>query len=774
MLVRIPLKKAPKVFSYVLWGVVLFRLICPFSIESIFSLMPASLNTIPQAIAYSRAPSIQTGIQFAGTPVNAAINNVPPPVISDISNPYSNVNINTNINAPASLGNSANPIHAFLQSAGYIWVIGFISLLIYAVIGYIRLKRHIYYATLIRDNVYETDSIKTPFVLGLINPKIYMPLGIEPSQYDYILKHEQTHIRRLDYLIKPFAFIVLALHWFNPFIWAAYILMSKDMEMSCDEAVLRKTDEDIRGGYSSSLLNLSVKRVSLITPLAFGESNVKSRVKNVLVFKKPAAWLSAVSFAVVIVLLVGFASNRASGFTAYGSGDLKQYEMPERISVHSGMTGLYRDITDDEVPLLVIEDNEGIELFYNLINNSQRLPGILNVTVSPYLAKIEYNSFVELIDLSLYFPVENRINGYGGMYISHSNSHTGYEFLTEDAEAFLNVYRTELYDVFMDYLVGLDSNRTNGIIPRTFYLEADDELKFTRLSSITLHNDNRARLAAPPISSFVLQHPYFYSFIDGELWFHYEQSDKPFARFEVVDENTLVFIEATVPLHADEGARYILSVNTEAWNDGTRHITLDDVRSIAQEINVSLTMDDLSEFIGKNIGSGLLLMEYFVENSDYILSVVSGGEDTVFRALLIHTAGGAASGSIDIRYHDVDKFIADGTIELIRPFPEPQETITASNDLTQLRTGRYISESGMSWVHLVDSRNFHFNRYSYYSFMPTGVYSVSDGKLTLRAGGNELYVFIIKNNGLELELESTYIEGILEQGMLFTFSRETG
>jgi len=312
MLVRIPLKKAPKIFSYALWGVVLFRLVCPFSIESNFSLMPTSSNTIPQDIIYSETPAIQTGVQLLDIPINAAINNVFPLVISEN-------NSNTN---PT---NNTNSINIILQISGYVWLFGFFVLMLCAAIGYIRLKRRVYYATLVRDNIFETDKIKTPFVLGFIRPKIYMPLGIELSQHDYILKHEQTHIRRRDYLIKPFAFVALALHWFNPIMWLTYFFMAKDMEMSCDESVLEKANGDIRGDYSYSLFNLSVKRSNLISPLAFSESNIKSRIKNVLNFKKHSRLIMTLAATLVIAVLIGGSLDRVSlaNQSDNGNGDIE-------------------------------------------------------------------------------------------------------------------------------------------------------------------------------------------------------------------------------------------------------------------------------------------------------------------------------------------------------------------------------------------------------------------------------------------------------------------
>ena len=312
LLARVVLRKSPRIFSYVLWGAVLFRLVFPFSIESVFSLMPTQPTAIPPDIIFSQYPAIQTGIPFIDMPVNAVIVNALPPV-----NP----------------ADSVNPIHAVLGVAGYVWLVGFLALLVYAIVGYISLKRRVRYATLVRDNIFETDKIKTPFVLGFVRPKIYFPLNINPSQQNYILLHEQTHIKRLDYLIKPFAFVLFALHWFNPLMWVAYFLMSKDMEMSCDEAVLNKTGEDIRGVYSSSLLNLAVKRAGLLNPLAFGESNVKERVVNVLSFKKPKAWVFIMSLLAVSFFLVGFVSSphafgAAESFTPPA---LAVYEMHSRV-----------------------------------------------------------------------------------------------------------------------------------------------------------------------------------------------------------------------------------------------------------------------------------------------------------------------------------------------------------------------------------------------------------------------------------------------------------
>jgi hypothetical protein len=222
-------------------------------------------------------------------------------------------------------------------------------------------------------------------------------------------------------------------------------------------------------------------------------------------------------------------------------------------------------------------------------------------------------------------------------------------------------------------------------LPRTFYLEGDEDLRFTRLSSITLHHEGRARLATPPISSYAIVNPVTYTFAEGELWLYYEnQFDNPIARFEIVDEYTLVFIEATVPLFADAGARYVAMENTATIWGRTRHITLDDIRTIAQSIHENMTMDDLSEFIGTDVGSGILIMQYLVENTDYILTVGSNDGRDVAYALLTHATDGGTNASIDIRYYDVGKFLADGAMELVRPMPESDDTAALLDERVDL------------------------------------------------------------------------------------------
>ncbi|MEL7567416.1 MAG: M56 family metallopeptidase [Dehalobacterium sp.] len=291
ILMRLPLRKAPKVFSYVLWIAVFFRLICPFSFTSDLSFLElvnpnnhkgtSLIKTIPYDIGLMPAPAIQSGISSIDNTVNASLPQAIPVA-------------------------SVNPMQIWMSVLSLIWITGVMALLVYSVVSYMKVKGRLETATLVEGNVYETDTIGTAFVCGFIHPKIFVPVGVGNTDLSYILEHERMHIRRRDYLIKPLAFLALILHWFNPLVWLSFALMSRDMEMSCDENVLNRLGDDVKVGYSGSLLSLSVKRKRLLTlnPLAFGESHVKARIKNVLNHKKPAFWI--VLILVIAVFCVGF------------------------------------------------------------------------------------------------------------------------------------------------------------------------------------------------------------------------------------------------------------------------------------------------------------------------------------------------------------------------------------------------------------------------------------------------------------------------------------
>jgi len=283
--VRLLLRKSPKIFSYALWSVVWFRLLCPLSFESTLSLLPVQ-SSMPSSIIALADPA--AGLEGRGLAINQSAETV----------------LTATNHLP-----EANYMGAAVNIAAAVWLVGIALILGYSIISYWKLKRRVFAATLTKDNIFETDQIQTPFVFGFFRPRIYIPAGVEEKELEYILKHEQVHIKRKDYIIKPVAFLAATLHWFNPLIWLCYFLMSKDMEMSCDEEVIRQSKEDIRKSYSRSLLSLSMKQSGFLAPLAFGESNVKARIKNILNYKKPGFWVICLACILVVAVSVVLAAN---------------------------------------------------------------------------------------------------------------------------------------------------------------------------------------------------------------------------------------------------------------------------------------------------------------------------------------------------------------------------------------------------------------------------------------------------------------------------------
>ena len=298
ILLRLLLKKAPKVISYALWGVVLFRLLCPVSIGSNFSVYnlfdaPAQESgTITSVIEYVPSNIVHTEYPSVALPV---------PGISDV------------INEALPQGQEqlvADPLEAPMSFATYAWMIGVLVMAIYSIVSYIRLRRKLSVVVPLRDNIFIADDIKSPFVVGLFRPKIYLPCNLGDKEQEYIILHEQHHIKRLDHVMKALAFLALAIHWFNPLVWVAFILASKDMEMSCDEAVIRKVDGDVRADYSASLLTLATgRRIIAGTPLAFGEGDTKGRINNLSKWKKPAVWVVLIAVVACAVLAVTVLTN---------------------------------------------------------------------------------------------------------------------------------------------------------------------------------------------------------------------------------------------------------------------------------------------------------------------------------------------------------------------------------------------------------------------------------------------------------------------------------
>ena len=287
LILRFVLKKAPKWINVLLWGIVAIRLICPFSFESTLSLIP-SAETIPLNIGMDTTPTINSGI--------SAINNAVNPIISQSNTPMA--------------GASVNLLQITIGIYEYIWIFGMIALALYTVISYWRLRRKVDTAVRYKDNIFQSENVSFPFVLGIIKPRIYLPFKMNGQYLEYVVAHEQAHICRKDHWWKPLGFLLLMIHWFNPLMWLAYVLLCRDIELACDEKVIKELGNEQRGDYTQALVACSVnRRMIAACPLAFGEVSVKERVKSVMNYKKPAFWVIIISVIVCVGVAVCFLTN---------------------------------------------------------------------------------------------------------------------------------------------------------------------------------------------------------------------------------------------------------------------------------------------------------------------------------------------------------------------------------------------------------------------------------------------------------------------------------
>ena len=297
LVLRLISKRSPKWMNVLLWGIVALRLVLPFSIESALSLIPSAETVSPAAVQFDPAPTITSGVSVIDNAVNPSL-----------SEHFAAV--------PTA---SVNPLYVWTEIAGWVWLIGLGAMLLYALASYLRLRRRVSVSLPIQDNIYLCDAISSPFILGVVKPHIYLPSGLDEVQRQNVLSHERAHLARRDHWWKPLGFALLAVYWFNPVLWLAYTLLCRDIELACDERVIRTMDESAVKTYSTVLLACSMPRKAVITcPLAFGEVGVKERVRNALHYKKPAFWVVAASVAVCVVVAVCFLTNPPTDTDAAG------------------------------------------------------------------------------------------------------------------------------------------------------------------------------------------------------------------------------------------------------------------------------------------------------------------------------------------------------------------------------------------------------------------------------------------------------------------------
>ena len=351
LLARLALRKTPKAFSYALWAVALFRLLCPFTLDSAFSLLPSvrMVDAAGRGGGTDQVIQIQTGIPALNSQVNGFL----------ADHPYQEGQPTETGGEPwedlVPVINQPGPVPDWRTVPAAIWLAGTAALLGYGALSLLGLRRRLAGSVPLEgeNNVRLAGHIPSPFVLGLVRPVIYLPSDLNEGERDYILLHERTHIRRFDHVTRGLAWLAAAVHWFNPLVWLAFYLAGRDMEMSCDEAVLRKMGREIRADYSASLLRLSQGGKLPAGPLAFGGSGFQNRIKNILNYKKPAFWVAALALAGVCVVGAALATNRAPGLfidpdrvVSYTAADSSSYTSnPDHTSVSTG-ADRQKDLSD--------------------------------------------------------------------------------------------------------------------------------------------------------------------------------------------------------------------------------------------------------------------------------------------------------------------------------------------------------------------------------------------------------------------------------------------
>lgn len=381
--VRALCHKAPRSLLVGLWALVGLRLVCPFLAESILSLIPSAEIVSPE-ILFAERPTIHTGVAMLNSTVN--------PLISEHLSPWYSVS-GTPID-------SVNPMQIVAFVAAVIWIIGMAVMFIYSLSAYLWLRCKVKVSLCLRDNIYLCDSIATPFVFGIIKPRIYLPSGMEEGEMACVIAHEAAHIRRKDHWWKTIAFFLLSVYWFQPLLWISYLLFSKDIERACDERVVREMEPEERKGYAEALVACSVqKRRMFACPLAFGEVGVKNRVKSVLNYKKSAFWLVAVTVLAGVAVAVCFLTNPvsdANGEVNYYLGEKGNFidigiigsaDGPTMIVVGSETEASIRYLRKQYPQYFDLDTSEGLEVYVWQLGENSYSCGLMSGKESGEIAE---------------------------------------------------------------------------------------------------------------------------------------------------------------------------------------------------------------------------------------------------------------------------------------------------------------------------------------------------------------------------------------------------
>ena len=636
---RFVLKKAPKWTVVLLWGIVGLRLAVPFSFESALSLIPSTETFNAHNIQYE-TPAISSGIP--------AVNSTGNPVLGETfaSNP----------------ADSVNPLYAWTFASSVIWLIGIVTMLLYAVVSYVRVHKSVAERVPCEGNIFLCDHVKSPFILGLIRPKIYLPSNMDAMAMEPVITHEKAHLARRDHWWKPIGFLILTVHWFNPLCWAAYVLLCRDIELACDEKVIRQMDVDGKKRYSTALLECSAGRRSVtMFPLAFGEVGVKTRVKNVLHYKKPAFWVIAAAVIACAGVMVCFATSpisaensirlqsaRSTPPAAFFSLDLAEGELQGTVIAERWANG--RCVSTN--PVFINNHTQQIQLYLDPQENGVNVQlGVDNGDT--ILENFSYPeggqpvgwSFVSLeegkketLQLGKDRIIAAMAFDFGTGVTSYSCDTLSTDKKQMENAAYMIVIRASFADN-SDFLTA-EPGTPNAERP-TLIMNGDAYVDpYMPISSLPYGYQSAGKLTSEQAGNTGLEGiEYFVHPSETEDFYTYQECGTP------IDLNT-------VDSEKRQWAymRWIL-----VKNDGMEHrkLTLDDTVMLSQKKD-ALTWSDFERYQGQDIGSGLYIMRYKI---DELFEVLVGGIPYETPMYIYLRVNNEADDRIDIRTENVSAFI---------------------------------------------------------------------------------------------------------------------
>ena len=590
LVLRPLLKKSPRWICVLLWGLVAIRLICPFSMESALSLIP-SAETVPMNIEMSPAPAIDSGINAVDRAVN--------PVLSASFTPD-----------PLC---SANPLQIWIPLLGLLWAIGVAAFVLYAAVSYWQLRRKVREAVRLQPHIYQSEYVGSPFVLGIVKPRIYLPYNMNEQDQRHVISHEQAHIRRKDHWWKPLGFLLLALHWFNPLIWLGYVLLCRDIELACDESVIKELDNEHKADYTQALLHCSSGRRRIAAcPLAFGEVGVKERVRSVMNYKKPAFWVMLLSIVLCAALAVCFLTDPAE-------------ETPEDDSYYlvigaDGVVSVQISGAKESGGVIHADGSafrKGEKIRLETLDGVTDLRGI-SITAFGADGEILYLLSVpeDLPDTE----VMDLIGGDSWLLVPEDLVHTGKTYVYEN-EGLLGTFAITLYQngTFQYYEGMASSYLGNG----TWEQDGD---------CITLTDDELNAMSL--VNRFK---------VDGEDLVFIADGSSNFIYVKVKDGDRFHYTQGQV-------SPMIVESTTQKST-----LTLEDVLALSEK-GMALTWRDFEDFAYVETGSGLYIRVYKIDEM-YDLRIGGSGPDSDPMYIYL-TLTNAQDTKIDIRHSDVAGFLA--------------------------------------------------------------------------------------------------------------------